>query len=324
MIDTLVSVIMSIYKEPIEWLKQSIDSILNQTHKKIEFLIVIDNPAYIVGINLLEEYAEKDARILLIKNEVNIGLTKSLNKALALAKGEYIARMDADDISMPERFERQLQCFKETEIGVCFGYFDKINGNGDIIFQYRKKVYPEELFLYNIYAHPTAMFKSSFLSLRKPLYNEGFKCAQDYELWTLFFQRGINFKVCEESLLMYRISNTQITSHRKDEQIRSTQNIRKNLIKIYLSRFNIEFSINELALILSSIENLINNENLGCIEAKNLMMIRYLCLLKLSKQNFRYCLKYLMMPKYYVRIHNSKRIILLESLHLRAYPLYDL
>ena len=104
----IVSVIMSIYKEPLEWLHESIDSILYQTFKDFEFIIICDNPEYKEGIELLNEYRKKDDRIIIINNVKNIGLTKSLNKGLAVAKGKYIARMDADDIAMPNRFEHQI------------------------------------------------------------------------------------------------------------------------------------------------------------------------------------------------------------------------
>lgn len=99
---------MSVYKEPIDWLCQSIDSILEQSYNYFEFIIVCDNPNYSVGIRVLNDYSNKDSRIKLLFNEVNIGLTRSLNKALALSQGEYIARMDADDIADKERFAQEV------------------------------------------------------------------------------------------------------------------------------------------------------------------------------------------------------------------------
>jgi glycosyltransferase involved in cell wall biosynthesis len=104
---------MGVYKEPLDWLRQSIDSILNQSFTDYEFIIICDNPRYEEGMELLKKYANSDRRIILLFNNENIGLTKSLNKGLEIARGKYIARMDADDISKPERLTRQKLSFWE-------------------------------------------------------------------------------------------------------------------------------------------------------------------------------------------------------------------
>ena len=96
-----ISVIMSVYSERVDWIRKSIDSILNQTYSDFEFIIVNDKPDKEENAQLLEEYAARDSRIKVLTNEENIGLTKSLNKAFALAEGEFIARMDADDMALP-------------------------------------------------------------------------------------------------------------------------------------------------------------------------------------------------------------------------------
>ena len=128
-----ISVIMSIYSEKEEWIKESIDSILSQTFRDFEFIIINDNPKRKENENLLLEYSQKDNRIIVITNKENIGLTKSLNKGLSIAKGKYIARMDADDISFPTRFQKQIDFLdKNTEYVLCganisyFGSEEKI------------------------------------------------------------------------------------------------------------------------------------------------------------------------------------------------------
>ena len=102
----MVSVIMSVYNEPAEWIMLAIDSVLHQTYRDVEFIIVCDNPDNDSICNLLSNYMDNDTRIVLILNKTNIGLTRSLNVALHKCKGKYIARMDADDISFPNRFEK--------------------------------------------------------------------------------------------------------------------------------------------------------------------------------------------------------------------------
>lgn len=102
-----LSVIMSVYSESEKMLRQSIDSVLNQSFRDFEFIIVNDNPERIEIIQLLRYYMEKDNRVKVFSNEINKGLTKSLNIAAKKSNSKYIARMDADDISDITRFDRQ-------------------------------------------------------------------------------------------------------------------------------------------------------------------------------------------------------------------------
>jgi glycosyltransferase involved in cell wall biosynthesis len=104
----LISIVMSVYNEKPEWLTAAIESIINQTYEKIEFIIVMDNPKNIELIELIKTYQKLDKRIKFFVNNKNMGLVFSLNKALEHATGQYIARMDADDVSHTDRLERQL------------------------------------------------------------------------------------------------------------------------------------------------------------------------------------------------------------------------
>lgn len=121
-----VSVLMSTYNTPNEWLSESIESILNQTFGDFEFLIVDD-----CSKTNIEEIQKKynDPRIKWIKNEVNMGLTKSLNKLLRMAKGKYIARMDSDDISLAERFQVQVQFMDKHPNVIVSGTYRRAFGN---------------------------------------------------------------------------------------------------------------------------------------------------------------------------------------------------
>ncbi|HDL4956660.1 TPA: glycosyltransferase, partial [Mannheimia haemolytica] len=96
-----ISVVMSTYNEPVEWVEKSIRSILNQTYDNIEVIVICDNPDNKGIVDLLNLIKEGDNRVVLHFNERNKGLIYSLNKAINLSSGEYIARMDADDISLP-------------------------------------------------------------------------------------------------------------------------------------------------------------------------------------------------------------------------------
>ena len=109
----LVSVLMSTYKEPVSWIEKSVESILSQTYTNIEYVIVIDDPTNKEVVDFLNRKEESDSRIVLVKNEKNIGLVDSLNKGLEYCSGSYIARMDADDISMQNRIEKRMELAKK-------------------------------------------------------------------------------------------------------------------------------------------------------------------------------------------------------------------
>ena len=238
-----VSVIMSVYKEKIEWLRESIESILDQTFKDFEFIIICDNPQYIEGIHVLRDYEKNDSRVRLIFNETNIGLTKSLNKGLAVAKGEYIARMDADDVSMPDRFQQQIN-FMETHPNVIvlgtnikyigdYSYFDsnkwiKIN-NDDV---------KAQLLINSCFAHPSVMIRKSVLVENNIKYDEDYRQAQDYRMWEILKDFG-DFANLPEPLLQYRVSAAQVSRKHNSKSNDNAKNIRRRLISQVLNKCGI-------------------------------------------------------------------------------------
>ena len=105
----MISVIMSVYNERIDWLKEAVSSILNQTYTDFEYIIIIDNPNLNdEAVSFLNNTAERDSRVQLHFNEANIGLMKSLNVGIQMVRGEFIARMDAEDVSFPDRLEKEI------------------------------------------------------------------------------------------------------------------------------------------------------------------------------------------------------------------------
>ena len=129
-----VSVVMSFYKEPLQWMNLALDSILDQTFRDFEIILICDNPDYKEGIAYAQKRAEQDSRVRLIINDTNIGLTKSLNKGIRLAEGKYIARMDADDIAFPQRFEKQVEFLENNpDVSVCASDVHIINAEGEIV-----------------------------------------------------------------------------------------------------------------------------------------------------------------------------------------------
>lgn len=223
-----ISVIMSVHNTETEYLNIAIQSILDQTFRDFEFIIIND------GSNeecttVLKEY--KDTRIELITNPKNYGLTKSLNIGLHRAVGKYIARMDADDYSYPERFESQYQYMEQhKEIDILGSWVREGNkvrkccGNVSTRWRYTRMLFDNV----GIY-HPTAFMRADFLKRNNFYYNEDFKKAQDFEFWSRCLSVG-NMYVLPKVLLNYRIHDGQISSYGRSEQDYYNICTRENLL----------------------------------------------------------------------------------------------
>lgn len=219
----VISVIMSVYKEPIDWLKMSIESILNQTYGNFEFIIINDNPDDLILFNFLQSMQSKDDRIVLINNKYNLGLTKSLNLGLKISKGKYIARMDADDVSSPSRFEKQLYILdNDDKVDVVFGHVllftDDLSNNKLRKIHLHNDTIQMILLRRNCLVHPVAMMRKSFLNDNNISYDIHFKRSQDYDLWLTMILLGVNFYIIDEPLLYYRKSEIQISTKNRGEQ----------------------------------------------------------------------------------------------------------
>lgn len=293
MSNPLISVIMSVYREPKEWIIRSIDSILTQTMKDFEFIVVCDNPDYSIAQELILDYHNRDNRLKYIFNDANIGLTKSLNKALSLAVGKYIARMDADDISLPDRFCQQV-CFLESNpvYSICSTDTDIINDKGDVVRRHNYKGMYDQSWLFwdNPIAHSTVMMRRDVLGMRKPLYNENFKTAQDFELWQYLLLRGCNFYIMKETHLLYRKSSQQISKSHGCSQQTNSKNAHRNLIRSYLlqNRFIDEPSDDVMQLI-----DQVDGALFHCKKAatKNLLVILYIYYYTAIARNRKYLFK---------------------------------
>lgn len=199
---------MATFNEPVEYLKASIESILNQTYKNFEFIIIDDstNPDTIKVINF---YANDD-KISIIRGNSRMGFTRALNEGLKKAKGQYIVRMDGDDISLKDRFEKQLEYLNQhKEIDILGGNMLIMNENGTIISQ---RKYPKKGLLLNLnsifrspVAHPTVMFRRSIIEDHQ-FYDESFAKAEDIEFWFRLRNKGFVIENLPVNLLCFRIS----------------------------------------------------------------------------------------------------------------------
>lgn len=209
-----VSVIMSTFNESEGWLKQAIESILKQTYSNLEFIIVLDNPQNIILNNVVKEYAQKDARIKIIKNRVNKGLTYSLNQALRYCTGEVIVRMDADDISESDRIEYQLKSMQANNVDILGGAVCVIDEEANTIKRYMKmptdsKCIKKKMHYTNCLAHPTWMVKKSIYE-KLDGYRDIPMC-EDYDFLLRACKNGFRLDNVERVVLKYRMTQNSIS-----------------------------------------------------------------------------------------------------------------
>lgn len=229
-----LSVLMCIYKEVPHHLEQAVDSILNQTYGDFEFIIINDNPDDILLDEVIRR--KKDKRILYYRNPENIGLTRSLNLGLKKARGKFIARMDADDISLPNRFTEQVTFLtKHENIDVVGSWAYIIDSNGKTIGKLKRALQPDILKSLLIFEsplfHPSVMMRNRMAG-KHVAYDENYKYSQDYELWTRIsdFCQFSNIPHC---LICYRYSDIQISSHHLEVQQETAFSIQIRQLKKY-------------------------------------------------------------------------------------------
>lgn len=212
-----VSVIMSVFNGE-KYLNEAIDSILDQSHKDFEFLIVDDCSTDSTN-KILHDYEKKDSRVILIENTCNTGLTKSLNIALKCAKGKYILRMDADDVALPDRFEKQIIFMEKNQDIVLSGANVKCIGKkSNLIVQGNDTVRNKYIMLmHTVINHPTFIIRSDFLQKYHISYNEKLRYAQDYFMIYQVMKYG-KIGNLDEVLLLYRRHVRQISDNKLVEQ----------------------------------------------------------------------------------------------------------
>ncbi len=201
-----ISVIMPAYNAQ-EYLGRAIESILSQTFNDFEF-IIINDASQDNTAEILATYQKKDKRIRVIKNKEHLLIAASLNKAVNTSRAAIIARMDADDVSMPNRLELQYSFMSNNpDIAVLGANITIVDKKGTVILKREYPTKSEELkkimFLYSPFAHPVVMFrKKAFLEFGG--YNLKMVPCEDIDLW---FKIGSKYKFASipESVLQYTI-----------------------------------------------------------------------------------------------------------------------
>ncbi len=197
----LLSIVMSVYNSE-ESLSKAIESILKQSINDFEF-ILIDDGSTDESFAIMRAYSEKDNRIKIIRNKTNLGLTKSLNKAISLSKGEFIARQDADDFSLPNRLKYQLNFLKKhPNYAFCGtnGYW--IQNMKEMIKLFTFSEILKDLIADNCFLHSSVMIRT-YIFQKFGKYNEKYTYSQDYELWSrLIYRNRLKAANLTEKLIM--------------------------------------------------------------------------------------------------------------------------
>lgn len=229
-----VTILMPVFNGEL-FLREAIQSILDQHYQDFELLIFNDGSTD-SSREIINSFADK--KITVYHDVENRGYVSRLNHGISIAKGEYIARMDADDVSHPSRLKTQVEFMDEfAEFGICGTSIEIIDeaglslGNGQ---RYSEdEMLKIKLLADACFAHPTVMIRRSILVTNNLWYSENFAPAEDYKLW---FDLSLKTKLANLSdiLLKYRTHSQQITRTQKDIQKKVTDAIRRLVIQDFL------------------------------------------------------------------------------------------
>ncbi len=235
--DPLVSVLIPCYNVE-KYVVESVCSIINQTYTNLEIIVINDCSTDKTG-EKLEYLAGKDSRIKIYDNEINLKLIKTLNKGIEICRGKYIARMDADDISLPTRIEKQVRFLEQNDdYSIVSTMFYTFKAGS-----HRKNLYknPTEyrdlqacLLFKSAICHPASMIRKTLFTEKGLRFEEQYLHVEDYALWSkaLYCSKLANIG---EPLLLYRVHDNQISSIHEKKQIEN----KKEVFKIHCENLGI-------------------------------------------------------------------------------------
>ena len=212
----LISVLLPVYNAE-RFIPETLDSLIRQTNKNFE-VIAINDGSTDGSLKILQEYAKRDARIRVI-DQKNQGLVKTLNTAAQLSSGEFLARIDADDVALDRRFEFQLKAMKEDPSHVLIaGGFDVMNEDGEILYHDAVPTNYEDvindMYTRNPIAHGSVLIRRSAFEMAGG-YSEDCGPTEDYELWTRLSKIGTIIAL-PQTIFRWRVNPTGITSTKSD------------------------------------------------------------------------------------------------------------
>ncbi len=234
MAEELISVIMSTYNEKEEWLRDCIESVLKQSYRNLEFIIVLDRPENEMLREVILEYQKQDSRIIFVPNEKNIGLVASLNRALEYAHGVYVARIDADDICDPQRFRIQMEAMKEQDADFVISAIDFIHDDGQLVEgasdeRFGPKAFAQVMKYGNVAHHSTWLLKKTVYD-RLEGYREVRYC-EDLEFVLRALQEGTRVIKIPDHTVQYRLRENSVSRNFAMEQAMKARYIRQKYAK---------------------------------------------------------------------------------------------
>ena len=231
-----VSVIMGVYNGE-RYLPDAIKSILDQTLTDFEFIIINDGSTD-RSREIVMSFS--DPRIKPVDNEKNLGLVATLNRGLELANGKYIARMDADDIALPNRLQRQVDYMEQHPEMVVSGTSVELFNDAEVHSIWKVTVDPRsiamQLLFVPCFCHPSAILRGEVIRKHQIRYSKDYVHAEDYELWIRLLRSGFNIGNLSEVLLRYRMHGLNIGMTKKSDQLATVAKLHISQFEHYLGR----------------------------------------------------------------------------------------
>lgn len=225
----VISVLMPVYNAA-GYLGDAIDSILTQSYRDFELLIINDGSTD-NSADLVEQ--KDDPRITLLHQPENLGLIEALNRGLEVAEGEFIARMDADDISLPQRFEKQVAFLNaHPEVGICGTWMEGFSQDSTAVWStpLDHAAISARLLFESVLFHPTVMMRRALLEQYQLNYDPDCPHAEDYDLWCRS-SRCFQLANIGEVLLRYRIHGESVGGRKRGEKLATASRVRSRHVE---------------------------------------------------------------------------------------------
>lgn len=245
-----ISVIMSSYNRT-QYIKEAIESILNQTYQDFE-LIIIDDCSKKETQDVIEQYAKNDERIIFLKNDRNIGQALTRNRGLEIAKGDYIAILDDDDISLPTRFEKQVEYMDKNPDIILSGTDIETFGGNEISSSWVDLFDPEIISVlinfYNPFCASTLMFRNNFIKEHNIKYDNSVCHVEDYDLYRQILVAGGKISNLPQMLVKYRVHKQSVTQNKQSQkiQILASEKVKQRLLSRFFDNKTVEKIINTI------------------------------------------------------------------------------